>query len=66
MWFNFVQAEVVFDDEQNFPQELLLELKAKFREGITYLHKIVITSGENTSNLWDFEQQYENWETTIQ
>lgn len=58
-WFNFVQAEIVLEYEQNFPQELIEELKAKYREGITFLHPNVITN----NFVWDFEQKYENFET---
>lgn len=57
MWFNFVQADPVYKYEQNFPQEFIEELTKKFKEGITFLHK--------HSFRWDFEQQYENWETSL-
>lgn len=64
-WFNFVQAEPVYKYEQNFPQELLEELSKRFREGITYLHKVQITENNETTNKWDFEQEMENWETNL-
>ena len=66
-WFNYVQADAVFEYEQNFPQDLIEELKKKFAEGITFLHRnSVYDETENTfSNKWDFEQQYENWETSM-
>lgn len=60
-WFNFVQADVIFNYEQNFPQELLTELKNKFREGVTYLHCVVV----NNQKYWNFDQTYENWETSV-
>ena len=62
MWFNFVQAEVIFNYEQNFSQELVEELKKKYLEGITFLHKVITTESGSSVNNWDFEQQYENWE----
>lgn len=58
-WFNFVQAEIVLEYEQNFPQELIEELKTKYREGITFLHAVAVLN----NIVWDFEQQYENLET---
>lgn len=61
MWFNFVMADPVFKYEQNFSEELLDALTQKYNEGITFLHKVV----QGNSNLWDFEQQYENWEMSI-
>ena len=62
MWFNFVQCEAVYKYTQNFPQELLDKLTEKFKEGITFLHKNSVVIDNTPTNLWDFEQQYENWE----
>lgn len=55
LWFNFVQADVQFKKVPNLPASYITELKQKFMEGITFLHK--------NNNKIDFDQQYENWET---
>ena len=67
--FNFIQAEVVFKKLPNVPKEIVDELIAKYKEGITFLHSWeheVEESGETRTYLdWDFDQNYENWETTL-
>ena len=55
IYFNFVQADVQFKKVPNLPASYITELKAKYMEGITFLHKY--------NNKIDFDQQYENWET---
>ena len=73
MLFNFVQADVVFERKFsgggifNPPKEWLDELVLKFREGITYLHPFYYEDENDEEQvLWDFEQQYENWEQNIE
>lgn len=61
MWFNFVQAQPVFTNMQNFPQELVDELTKKYSDGITFLHR----QGWQGAYLWDFEQANENWESGL-
>lgn len=61
LWFNFVQAQPVFTNMQNFPQAWIEELFKRYNEGITFLHR----QGWENDYLWDFEQQYENWETSL-
>lgn len=63
-WFNFLQAEPVYD-ETAFTAKISKaekdELTEKYKAGITVLHKQVI-SGSNT---WNFSQDKENWETWL-
>ena len=61
MWFNFVQAQPVFTNMQNFPNEWIEELFNKYNQGITFLHR----QGWENAYLWDFEQANENWETSL-
>lgn len=61
IWFNFLQCEPVFSYVYNISDDLLEDLIDKFNNGVTYLHYNNI-SGVKT---WDFEQQYENWETAL-
>lgn len=55
--FNFVQAEIVFVKTPNLPQEMIEELKNKYLAGITFLHAY--------DGQIDYDQAYENWETSI-
>lgn len=56
LYFNFVQADIIYD-EYNFNEEIAEDIKAKWANGVTFLHKV------NTT--WDFDQSYENWETSL-
>ena len=65
--FNFVQADVIFDRTPNMPQDELEELISKFKEGITFLHEYDLKNADEEDVVgWDFEQQYENWETELE
>lgn len=62
VWFNFVQAEVVYEPStENIPNEYYEKLSEKYSEGITFLHK----QGYIGNWLWNFEQTKENWETSL-
>ena len=57
-WFNYIQCDAVFDNEDNaIYNKYIEEIKARFNIGITKYH--------NHNNNWDTEQQYENWEVSI-
>lgn len=59
--FNFVQAELVLDgNTSNIPEYIKDEIKLKFKEGVTFLHKLQLQGG-----YWDFYQEMENWETSL-
>lgn len=55
--FNFIQAEPIFRQTPNLPQEIVDDIVAKYRAGFTYLHYY--------NNEWDWEQAKENWETSL-
>lgn len=75
--FNFVQCEPVFDFYEassyyftGFPiQNYIEDIKEKFRIGVTVYHTpeaswCIFQDGDldNTYELYDFDQEYENWE----
>lgn len=65
--FNFIQAEVLFNITPNLPKEIVDDIVAKYKEGITFLHHYTLrVDSSTTTRGWDFEQQYENWETEIE
>ncbi len=53
--FNFVQAEIVLKKVPNLPTNIVNEIKDKYAEGITFMHKF---EGE-----FDWNQESENWES---
>ena len=64
--FNFVQAEIVFNTlNYNIPAKLLEDYRSKYHDGITIIHHYTLKNNDNVDvRGWDFEQQYENWETS--
>lgn len=64
-WFNFIQAELVFDwINKGVPQECLNELIAKYKDGVTFFHKVTTEpDGTPIKTNWNFEQDLENAET---
>lgn len=56
--FNFVSAEIVFTRTPNIPDDIIDDIKQRYLQGITFLH--------HYNNEWDFEQIYENWETSLE
>lgn len=60
-WFNFASCDLVMDTNVAISDECEADLISKYAEGVTVLHKQVI-SGANT---WDFEQTHENWEVSL-
>ena len=57
IWFNFVQADMVFYRNKACPDWAIEKLKEKYREGVTILHKF---NGE-----YNPEQTKENWERAL-
>lgn len=58
MWFNFLQCDLEINGTTyNISEDKIKELKDKFKEGVTFFHKV---NGE-----WDLNQQYENWEVSL-
>jgi hypothetical protein len=60
-WFNYVQCNPVFKGETFVYNKYLDDIKARFKIGVTvyHYHPIVLQDG------YDWNQQYENWETTM-
>lgn len=56
LYFNFVQAEIVFD-EYNFNEEIADDIQNKWNEGVTFFHAV--------SGAYDINQEYENFETSL-
>ena len=55
--FDYLECDASFEKLASIPQDCLTELINCFKNGVTYIHKT-----SRTSNKWDFEQKYENWE----
>ena len=58
--FDYLEADAVMQKLTAIPQECLNELINAFKNGVTYLHKTT-----RTTDKWDFEQKYENWEKDL-
>lgn len=57
-FYNFIQCDPVFDDKAwLYGNEILNDIKARFRIGVTVYHKY--------NNKYDFEQKYENFESWL-
>lgn len=58
-WYNFIQCDphVIKDGTRLLKNEWLEDLKQKYNQGVTVFH--------NHSNEWNFERNFENWETWI-
>ena len=55
-WFNFVSADLVLKSTNNIPGDIILDIIARFKEGVTILHH---------HTTWNFDQDKENWEVSI-
>lgn len=68
-WFNFVQMTPVFkvedsngiQEEIKFTEEFRKDIIQRCEAGLTIFHMNKV----GTTNRWDFEQKYENWEEWI-
>ena len=58
--FDYLECDASFEKLASIPQDCLTELINCFKNGVTYLHKT-----SRTSDKWDFEQKYENWEAWL-
>ena len=61
MYFNFVQADIVFDD-YSFNEDIAEDIKNRWKQGVTFFHKV-----KNSSNVYyyDIDQEYENFEVSL-
>lgn len=55
-WFNFVQCELVINETSNLPDDILEDIRERFKTGVTYFHY---------HGTYDFKQEKENWEISL-
>lgn len=55
-WFNFVSCDAQFEEVVNIPDNCLNDLKERYKGGVTVMHY---------HNKWNWERDYENWETSL-
>ena len=59
--FNFLQCELVFDSNpNNMTESIMNDIRQRYANGVTFLHRY-----STSPNLWDWAQQYENWEANL-
>ena len=55
--FNFVSCDLELIVIKNITEDIIKDIKTKYSAGVTFIH--------NVSSTWDFDQKYENWETSL-
>lgn len=58
--FDYLECDAVINKIANIPDDCLTELVNAFKYGVTYIHKT-----SRTTDKWDFDQKYENWEKSL-
>ena len=58
--FDYLECDAVINKIANIPDDCLTELVNAFKYGVTYIHKT-----NRTTDKWDFDQKYENWEKSL-
>lgn len=58
--FDYLECDAVINKIANIPDDCLSELINSFKNGVTYIHKT-----NRTTDKWDFDQKYENWEKSL-
>lgn len=62
LWFNFIQCEPVFDEEEcTVYKDYLDDIKARYQLGITNYHRNEVEGVDP----YDWDQTKENWETSL-
>ncbi len=57
-WFNFLSCELEFTGlGKNLSELVINDLKQRYQSGVTFLH--------NHEGVWDFAQEFENWEVSL-
>ena len=56
LYFNFVQGEIILKD-YTFNDDIALRIIQKWKEGVTFMHLV--------NSTYDFNQEYENFETSL-
>lgn len=62
LYFNYVQADIDYDS-YTFNEEIAQNIKDKWAQGITYIHKV--RNSDDTAFIWDMGQIYENFEVSL-
>ena len=58
VWFNYIACELELEDTgKNLPQDIIENLKERYSNGLTILHKV--------NGTWNFAQDKENWEVDL-
>lgn len=61
-WFNFIQCEPVFNEENSTPYyDYLSDIKERYKSGVTVYHRNQV----NGIYMYDWDQKKENWETSL-
>lgn len=60
IWYNYIKCTPMLK-ENDYRKSWANDLIERYKNGVTVFHKQVI----NDTNTWDFDQQYENFETWI-
>lgn len=55
--FNFVSADLDLHDIKNITNDIINDIKDKYKLGVTFIHKY--------DSSWNFAQDLENWETAL-
>ena len=57
-YYNYIEADVDFDMvDIKIEDNILEEIRARFKEGVTFIHKV--------NGYWDLSQSLENWEMSL-
>lgn len=57
LYFDFLQCDPIFKGTYTWDSNIIADVTSKLQQGVTYFHKV--------NDAFDFEQQYENWETWL-
>lgn len=57
VWFNYISMEIDVLDTHSICETFMNDLKARWANGVTILHKY--------NNTWDINQEKENWEVSL-
>ena len=62
--FNFLQAEIEINNSPFIPQDIMDEIKDKFKKGVFYMHRYALKIGASAFN-YDFDFSNANYETWL-
>ena len=64
-WFNYIQCSAYLNILSNMPQEVIEDILFKFSNGVTCLHRNFDPLDPILRYYYDFEQERENWESSL-